>query len=241
MTIQIAKDIGAYTFDKTAKTITITGITINSLSDFRVVANATDSTLIYNFADPTQSATWVSATGVLTLEYDTTSMDNADELIIIVDAGEPQIDFGLGLVKTSDETPIWARRTDVEAIISAAQTLTTSFANIGTEIDCAGYTTLMIWLKCTVQQSTGIQIKALAKHTYAGTESYSLPIEIVSSGLIAASIEVVQFPDAVNFLYAVKVKVDNVIPYLQFQVKMTTDGGTDGTIDTAYVTKGYGN
>lgn len=123
------------------------------------------------------------------------------------------------------------------ALISTPQTLTTSFADLGGEIDCKGYKTLWLWVKLTIQQSSGVQIKALAKHTASGTEEYNMPIETVSSTLISLNPQIFQLPDASD-LYVVEIKVSNACPYIQWQVKMSTDGGTDGTIDTAHYTLG---
>lgn len=124
------------------------------------------------------------------------------------------------------------------ALITAPQTLTNVYADLGAEVACSGYSYLGIWIKCTVQDSTGISVKALAKHTAAGTEEYSLPIQTVSTTEIAVTPEIVTFPDGTNFLYLLVVNLFNVIPYVQFQVKFTTDGGADATIDNAYITKG---
>lgn len=228
-----------YTFTKSTKTIVFSGYTINSLRDIAVITDVTNWIPIYNFAD---GITWVFtyATQTLVLTYDTNTVAfaNSDELVINLFVN-PAVDTGLNTQLTTEQSPIRTRRTDPEAIIASAQTLTTSFADLWPEISCAWFNYLSVWVKCTVQQSTWIQMQALAKHTYAGTEEYNFPIEIVSSWLNSISKDVEQFPDWTNFLYVYKIKVDNCIPFVQLQVKMTTDWGTDGTIDTAYVCKGY--
>lgn len=130
------------------------------------------------------------------------------------------------------------KSTPVVNLISSPQTLTNAYADLGAEVACSGYSYLGIWIKCTVQDSTGISVKALAKHTAAGTEEYNLPIQTVSTTEIAVTPEIVTFPDGTNFLYLLVVNLFNVIPYVQFQVKFTTDGGDDATINTAYITRG---
>ena len=70
-----------YTFDKTAKTVTFTDYTTIRLDSIRLITNATDGIIIYNFADSTLKGT--VATNVLTLAYDTSAMDNADKLTIV--------------------------------------------------------------------------------------------------------------------------------------------------------------
>lgn len=75
--------ITAYTFDASAKTITFTGYGTLSLESVLLITNVTDNIIIYNFADPTKGGT--VATNVLTLDYDTTTMDDADDIQIYYD------------------------------------------------------------------------------------------------------------------------------------------------------------
>lgn len=227
------------TFTKSTKTLVFSGYTINSLKDIAVITDVTNGIVIYNFAD---ASTWVftvaTQTLVLTYNTNTASFADTDELVVNL-FWAVATDPGLDIAKTVDQSPVRTRRTDAEAIIAAAQTLTTSFADLWPEIDCRGFNTVTIWLKGTVNASTGIQLRALGKHTYAGTEEMALPIESVTTAVINVTPEIVQFPDWINFLYAITAKVNNSIPYIQRQVKMSVDGGTDWTIDTANLTKGY--
>lgn len=77
------KLITNYTFDKTAKTITFSDYASISLEQVLVITNVTDGIIIYNFCEPTLGGS--VATNVLTLDYDTSAMDNADDLQIWVD------------------------------------------------------------------------------------------------------------------------------------------------------------
>jgi hypothetical protein len=72
-----------YTFDKTAKTVTFTDYTSIRLDGILVINNVTNNIFIYNFADPTKGGTVL--TNILTLVYDTSSMDNTDKLLIYYD------------------------------------------------------------------------------------------------------------------------------------------------------------
>lgn len=76
---------GNYTFNPTAKTITFSRLQQSlTLSNILLITNTTANTIIYNFADSTTGA--VSFTNnVLTLDYNTTSMNSADVLQIYVD------------------------------------------------------------------------------------------------------------------------------------------------------------
>lgn len=75
--------LGSYSFDASAQTITFSGLTL-SLDNILVINNATANTLIYNFASSTTGAASFT-NNVLTLDYDTSSMNDADKLQIWVD------------------------------------------------------------------------------------------------------------------------------------------------------------
>lgn len=77
------KLVTSYTFTAAAKTIASADFT--SLEKVQLITNVTDQVIIYNFADTTKGATLSGTT--LTLEYDTTTMDDADKLQIFVEDG----------------------------------------------------------------------------------------------------------------------------------------------------------
>ena len=77
------KQITNYTFNKTAKTITFIDFTTIRLDSVLLITNVTDNVIVYNFADPLLGGT--VATNVLTLTYDTSTMDDSDSLQIFYD------------------------------------------------------------------------------------------------------------------------------------------------------------
>lgn len=237
----IKYDLGSYTFNATGQTVTITGVPTLYQEQLLLITNTTDGIIIGNFADPNKGMT-INSANTITLEYNTTSMSDSDALQIYVDIpGTDAMDYDLNALNTIVQNPTWSRYTDSESILAAAQTLTQTFADLGPEISTSGYKNIGLWLKGTVQASTGIQVKALGKHTYGGSEEYDIPIEIISAdgSKVNITTEVNQVPDGSNFLYVFKVNTDNVVPYIQFQVKATSSGATAATMDTAYITKGY--
>ena len=183
------------------------------------------------------SVSMVASSGVITVTGAGTPFAAGDTYKVNIEYQKKGYDLTNDSIKSIEQTPLWARYTDKETLIAAAQTLTTSFADAGYEIDCRGYTSIGIWVKLTANQATNMQMQALVKHTSAGTEEYNIPIESVSSGLVNVTSEIIQFPDA-NGLYLMKIKTDNLVAFLQLQFK-ETDNGTDATLDTLYATKGY--
>ena len=79
----IGVDIGSYVFNANAKTITISGITIDSLEQILLITNVTDNIIIYNFAESTLGGTL--NTNVITLTYNTATMSDSDRLQIFID------------------------------------------------------------------------------------------------------------------------------------------------------------
>ena len=81
------KLIENYTFDASAKTITILCDCNFTLDKLLVITNVTDGVIIYNFADSNLTG---SITGnIITLSYDTTSMSDTDKLQIWVEDTNP--------------------------------------------------------------------------------------------------------------------------------------------------------
>ena len=77
--------VGGYTFNPAAKTITFTGLQYTiTLANILLITNTTANTIIYNFADSTNGAVSF-ASNVLTLDYNTASMNATDALQIYID------------------------------------------------------------------------------------------------------------------------------------------------------------
>lgn len=80
------KLISNYSFNAAAKQITLSDYTSINLESLLIITNVTDNVIIYNFAGQGKGAT---VTGnVLTLDFDTTSMSDSDDLQIFVDNSE---------------------------------------------------------------------------------------------------------------------------------------------------------
>lgn len=73
-----------YTFSAASKEITLNTTSIIGLSQLLIITNVSTNTIIYNFADPNAGGT--IANNVLTLDYDTTSMNDSDNLQIFLDS-----------------------------------------------------------------------------------------------------------------------------------------------------------
>ena len=85
---QIGVNKGEYIFDASAKKITFTGVTIDTVDQIKLVNNVTDGIIVFNPIDPTKLG--VLAGNVLTLTFDTTSMSDTDDLFICVNLFEAE-------------------------------------------------------------------------------------------------------------------------------------------------------
>jgi len=98
--ILIGSELGSYSFNKAAKTITFSGFTA-SLERLLLITDTTNNTIIYQFNDPTKGGTLAS--NILTLTYNTTSgtFANTDKLQIFYWSEEPQqtalLDLAIGI------------------------------------------------------------------------------------------------------------------------------------------------
>lgn len=224
MKILLEKDIGSYTFNATGQTITFAGITVSPMDIF-LITNTSGNTIIYNFAKSGMGGTISGST--LTLEYNTTAMHDTDELQILIEIGEPHIDFDIGVMKTMELSPLYNRYTDYETLVSA-QNLTGAYADYGAEIDMRAYTHLGTYIVADVNDSTEVYMKLLGKHTPAGTEEFIIN-DITDTMLWSGTTA-----DFNKYLcYDCR-----TLPYIQLQAYAISSGATVGDL-TIYINKFY--
>ena len=137
---------------------------------------------------------------------------------------------------------LYSRYTDVVTLIPATspQSFTANWADAGVENDMRGYTRLGVFLTLDINDTTDARIRALGKHTNAGTEEYVLPIKIVSAAQIAVTPEYIEFSTDADNLYILIIETQGVIPFIQLQIQAGTVGASAGQIDALYVTKAWG-
>lgn len=116
-------EVGQYTFDASAKTITLTGYVSFDQEYLILITNVIDGIIIYNFADP--FANGVFAGNVLTLDYDTTLMSDSDRLQILI--WEPDSVSGGGL------TDAELRATPVDVNIAGGSVVISSEVEINND------------------------------------------------------------------------------------------------------------
>jgi hypothetical protein len=93
-----------YTFDASARKITFTDYNPIIIERVLLITNVVDNVIIYNFADVTKGGT--AATNVLTLNYDTSTMADSDELQIFYDDADTAQPVSLPAATVTTLTPL---------------------------------------------------------------------------------------------------------------------------------------
>lgn len=83
MKILIGVDFGSYTFNATEKTVTLNGLNPIELEQVLLITNVNTNTVIYQFNKVGYGGT--IATNVITLDFNTSVMNNSDSLQIFID------------------------------------------------------------------------------------------------------------------------------------------------------------
>lgn len=123
---------GTYAFNASAKTITFSGIPYTlTLQNILLITNVTANTIIYNFASQTNGAVSF-VNNVLTLDHNTTSMNNSDVLQIFLDVENEQENIELLLrriLKVMESNAVidsqQRQRITLDAVTASANSQTT--------------------------------------------------------------------------------------------------------------------
>ena len=159
-------------------------------------------------------------------------------MLVSKDGSQSPQDSALNLVKTQEQSPPRAQFTDVAPVITAAQNLTASWADLGSEILKRAFYDGTYYFTFDVNTSVGAQLRFLNKHTSAGAEEYPCRVGVASAtGQITLVDEIWLLGDA-DALIPIEIGSHHATPYYQLQVKHISAAGTVGQIDAAYVTKG---
>lgn len=128
-----------------------------------------------------------------------------------------------------------------QPLISAAQDLTASFADLGSIVDVRGFTSIAVFLKIDINDSLNVQLQAIGRTKETATDDYLLPIKSVSlsAGLVKLKAGIFEFDSDTNQLIIIEVETGNLIPFIQLQIKAGTVGASAGQIDDALVAKAW--
>ena len=182
-----------------------------------------------------------AAANVITMTGGGTPFLAADTYRVGISSQRKAYDKTNDLLKIQEQSPVWAKYTDVVSLIGSAQNFTGSMADLGSEIDCRGYKYLRVFLTLDINDSFDCRIAVLAKHTSAGAEEYIYDPNkwTVRDSTLSAFGAYREWNTDADALYILEIEMDNAIPYIQIQIQAGTVGGTAGQIDAAYYVRGY--
>jgi len=240
---------GTAVLDKVAKTITVSGYSIPdwAINRINAILDSTAWVIISQANNPAKGIVSI-VNNVITLEYDTNTASFANTDVIEIFVNDIMtIDVTTDTTKVSVQNPDSSYSVDVVPLITALQAFTTSFVDIGFEVPCAWYKRVKFWFTLDINQWLNPRIKFLQKHTYAWSEEYPVCPTYVCVSAPATYIETVDWVNAQYFeidtdadqLFTATVQIDNLTPYIQLQIQIGTDWGTDAEIDALYYTLGY--
>jgi len=234
-------------------TLTLTGIPFTPTNaQFASVKKVTAGAAAVTYTPDVNIMSYNSSTGVLTVTGATFAA--GDTFVVTIMAGPPKrTDTANDAMKNMPLRDESDNFTGVQTLLSAAQNLTDTAADVGGELYVRRAKWVRYFVTVDINDSNNVRFKFLAKHTSAGAEEYVIdPAQILAAncGLSTGSalfnipaaaaddtcIEVSQDADA---LYCIRVPVDNSFDYLQLQTYAGTVGGTAGQIDALYADMGY--
>jgi hypothetical protein len=145
-----------------------------------------------------------------------------------------------GIVKSGNSN-VWSAP---QTLLSAAQTLTDSFADCGTEVNARGFRNVKFFVTMDINGSNNPRFKVLGKHTYStGTEEYPLSsgkVTVLTNNTYtaAAASRYFELDDDADQLFVIDVQVDNTIDSLQLQACVGTVGSPAAQVDALYCLRG---
>lgn len=153
------KLVSDYLFDASEKKVTFTDYNPIILERVLVITNVTDGIIIYNFADPAKGGS--AATNVLTLEYDTATMDDTDKLQIFYD------DYTLEPATVQSQDVLEALVDTLQELIQRLAPLASAIANVGgTAMRVQPVTSISTAVTGPITSANSIAEKALAGVSY---------------------------------------------------------------------------
>jgi len=117
-------------------------------------------------------------------------------------------------------------------VLGTPQSLTVDWANIGSPIDCQGYTMLLLYVKMSVNDSSKVRIRALGKTAEASADTYTFLTETITEAEIYVQKEFVEFAKDEDYTSIIRVRV-NGVAFIQLQGQVGVLGtGTAASIDS---------
>jgi hypothetical protein len=121
-------------------------------------------------------------------------------------------------------------------LIKTAQTVTGSWADLGEKFSCGDIESLNLWVNLDVNDSLGVQFRALGYINSTDTNAFNLPITEATTSAVNITHQVFVLADS-DQKVIIPLSVDDAVPYIKLQVKATTAGASAASIVSAHLTR----
>lgn len=116
-------------------------------------------------------------------------------------------------------------------LLSSPQTVTASWADVGSEISVDNVTDVGFWTKITINNSQNVQFRILAKHTAAHADEYEILGATYSAGTYTVDATIYELNSDADQKVFFHLALGKEVPVIQVQVKAGTVGATGATVD----------
>ena len=128
-----------------------------------------------------------------------------------------------------------------QPLLTVAQPLTTSFADVGLEIAMGGDNQLGLFITADINAANDIEIRILHKHESGGSKEYrEIYLGNPSSNITTINLNDYQIGSDADKLFKINIPTSGTTPFIQMQARMATDGGEDADIDLVYYVTAWG-
>lgn len=125
-----------------------------------------------------------------------------------------------------------------ETVTSAAQAFTTSWADLGSEIQLFGYNKLAVYVKLDINNTNNPRIRLLAKLDKDGADEYQMVDKTSNAGDVLVEAHYFEWNVDADGNFCIVFDLEGAtIPYGQLQIQCGTVGATAGEIDACEVAK----
>ena len=131
--------------------------------------------------------------------------------------------------------PIHYKDNLVQELLSAAQTLTGAWADLGDVIDTRDIKKVAVWLDLDVNDSQNVRVRFVGKKTNASTEVFVLPIKTIGVSDVKVEDEYFELNEDVDQKVMIDSQVGDLTPFIQIQVMAGVPGASPGQLLTAGV------
>lgn len=124
-----------------------------------------------------------------------------------------------------------------ETVTSSAQAFTTSWVDLGSEIETLGIESVGVWVDLDINNTNNPRIRAQAKLDAGGAAEYDLVIKTVGTADVKIEDLYYEWNVDADQKSLLQIDLDGLVPYIQLQIQCGTVGAAAGEIESCVITK----